>query len=720
MSPVKLNIAANDDVVEIRKYLAGYASALNIEKGGFKSDWLLSDVYDDKWILRTNKTIVMPNGEYKYTMMINWVRSLADGSILTDDSNIKFRRFIQEICFYYRDATTVSKVTSNVSLSTLMPFVFGMVSWVFKPELGMEPNRYYLSRLTQEKFKEYFEDYLAGGVFNTLATGKKVLSQINNDVGGKITTPDILSLSGKEKRVVIQYLDVNNLYSINNYNCRYVDREKLCNYFDLCRNELFGHKATLFLRQFEPQISQKSPDVLIPVNLDFECPGHTTPLISDVRNHTYSKKNAMAVLNFLSSMFKLKGIYNKELPNLETIRYMDIRNLIEKKGSDSSLTPWIPLSTSLELINQSIGYILKHGEKVIELYDSVLMEMLRHNLLSRDSLTTRQRERRDKIVSKYLEELSVELNIKGFSNGQKNNDGQTKYELGRSAPSIQQAIDHLYGACLIAIAGLKPIRVNEISSLKYSCITYKKGDGYWLEHELEKSGIEDQRQVGAKPIPKIVAKAIQQLQKLNKITVKYSTKKSKKESEYLLYYLTYSGISNASVMNDKNIRRLLSVFCDYIELPTDCYGRRWYVNTHELRKSFLLTFFWTFKFSTLDACSWIAGHKDPAQILGYIEANMPGEEMVEVEAEYAKQQLRLFTADHSLTEMENIEALYQDVCTYFNVASVSLIKETELKEWLEYAIEAGVYKIHAYNIESEDSYLTANVAVSIQERDHES
>ena len=147
------------------------------------------------------------------------------------------------------------------------------------------------------------------------------------------------------------------------------------------------------------------------------------------------------------------------------------------------------------------------------------------------------------------------------------------------------------------------------------------------------------------------------------------------------------------------IRKTLSRFCDFVEIPVDQYGRRWYVNIHELRKSFLLTFFWTFKFASLDAGRWVAGHKNPDHMLAYIEANTPGEEMIESEAEYAQQQLRLFNSESTITEMQNIEKLNESVCEHFNVQSVSEVKSEDLKDWLQYAISTGEYKIEVFGIE---------------------
>ena len=125
----------------------------------------------------------------------------------------------------------------------------------------------------------------------------------------------------------------------------------------------------------------------------------------------------------------------------------------------------------------------------------------------------------------------------------------------------------------------------------------------------------------------------------------------------------------------------------------DEYGRRWYVNIHELRKSFLLTFFWTFKNSSIDACQWISGHKDPEHILEYIEANIPGSEMTDLEAEYARQQMTYFYEKSSLLEMQNTEELYQLVCEHFKVKQYTDIDADELQDYLEILLMKGTYKI---------------------------
>lgn len=122
MSKVTLKIGTTSNFTDIEKYLAGYDAAINVYDGDFTASWLLSDVYDEIWILKTNKTIKDINGKYKYVQTINWKRPLADGTLLTDKKNINFRKFIQQLVFIYRDSPIVSSATTNTTLMTMIPF----------------------------------------------------------------------------------------------------------------------------------------------------------------------------------------------------------------------------------------------------------------------------------------------------------------------------------------------------------------------------------------------------------------------------------------------------------------------------------------------------------------------------------------------------------------------------------------------------------------------
>ncbi len=242
-----------------------------------------------------------------------------------------------------------------------------------------------------------------------------------------------------------------------------------------------------------------------------------------------------------------------------------------------------------------------------------------------------------------------------------------------------------------------------------------------MVHSLMKSGMNDQLPETAKPIPKITARAIQTLQKINQIARKFAYQVNKRESDYLLYQLN-TGSENrmGSILDSDSIIGVLEKFCDYHQTTVDEYGRRWYINVHEMRKTFLLTFFWSFKHSSIDACRWIAGHANSEHILSYIESNSPGLEMTEIEADYARQQIAYFHEQSSLLEMRNTEELYKLVCEHFKVKSYTSIPEDELTAYIALRLRKGKFSIVFYSISERNGLIeNANVAFRVIKHDGE-
>jgi len=115
----------------------------------------------------------------------------------------------------------------------------------------------------------------------------------------------------------------------------------------------------------------------------------------------------------------------------------------------------------------------------------------------------------------------------------------------------------------------------------------------------------------------------------------------------------------------------------------------------------------------LDSARWMAGHSNPDHVFEYIQDNFEGEEMVEVESEYAYQQLRLFREGNHLSDVSNIEEVYDEVCNQFKVCSISEIKEDELRQWLEIQIESGHLEIIVFGIENVNDNVKADIAIKI-------
>lgn len=710
------NDTENLDVIEIKNYFHEYEQAIKLYDGDYTADWLLSDIHADEWVLRTRRTTIKENGTYKYAKRIKWDRFLSDETLLTDKKNKFIKELIQKLTFINFESPLSNNNSSIQSLFSIGIQTGVIISWLIFNDDKLNTNKNGLTLLSQSWIEELSKKMISGGTFELLNTGQRILEIISKEINCNVIGVDIFNLSEKNKQTIISYLNDKGLYKYNYHRRLVINRPVFYKKFKLSKQEMHSHKATLFLRQFEPELLIYNSKVLIPAEFSTEFPSHRTPLISEIKLKKYSSSYVLQYLRIIQDWFSLKDMFHNELPNPEVFRFNEIRTYIKSQGINNEVTPWIPIQTSMRLLNKSINLILDYGDELTSFYQECEEYFLKNGYLGKEYYS-----QRNIYVEKNIPKNLKDLNITRFSRSNnvsfEENSNNNRYPRLRKEPSLKDMMSVLHGACILIIGGLKPIRIGELADLKTECIYFKKNDGFWMKQDIYKSGTNDILPTDEKPIPKITAEAIKLMQRFNSIAKKCNPKSNKKETRYLFYGLNYNQTNlHASIKDSEQIGKCIETFTDYIEVPLDSYGRRWYANIHELRKSFLLTFFWTFKFSSLDACRWMAGQKDPDHIFRYIEKNMPGEEMVEIEAEYASQQLKLFNTDYNLSEMENISSLNNDVCNHFNVKNTSEIPEEELNEWIEVSLKKGTYSIEAFDIGSHKDIFQTRIAFRISRK----
>jgi hypothetical protein len=258
-----------------------------------------------------------------------------------------------------------------------------------------------------------------------------------------------------------------------------------------------------------------------------------------------------------------------------------------------------------------------------------------------------------------------------------------------------------FGACMYVISGVLPIRMDELSSLRKTCLTFKDGCGYWIEKRKGKAVEDDEHETMRVPVPRVSATAVSLLLRLSMESQRLLSGYDPDDAQYLLYLPDFHALESLEMnRRDKyTINYAIDMFCDHVGLPPDKYGRRWYARVHENRKSFLLSFVWYFKFSALDAARWLAGHTDPKFILAYIKTNSNEADATELEAQFLAEALWDFgVSKRRRYEIKNISYLYRRVCKYFQVSEISEVKEGELSDWLDLLLVEGKVHIDVLNI----------------------
>ncbi len=300
------------------------------------------------------------------------------------------------------------------------------------------------------------------------------------------------------------------------------------------------------------------------------------------------------------------------------------------------------------------------------------------------------------------EPVTTALNIDRF-NGMHGKKVKRDFDRFRMNPTLDEAMRILIGSCVVCMAILKPSREDELTYLKRDCLR-QDDNGYWLNFQLGKSNIKgiEAWQDEDRPVPVITARAIQSLQRLGAGLSDICGGATKQADN--LFYLPRMDGKGALRVSGNFLSRYLDDFCDFVGLPPDNEGRRWYVRIHEMRKWFLLLLFWSGRFDVLDAARWIAGHTDAAHLYAYIEKEFPGESLPQIEAQYSEERLRQLAQGRSTIE-DGASALYEAVLNHFNVESLAMIPDAEWVGYVRALREADEFYLEPHSIRGQDGLL---------------
>jgi hypothetical protein len=697
-------------------------------QGNWTAPWLLTDIETPVWQVRTPATRYV-QGEWRGAFPFHWDYPLPDGTTLLDSRHDNLRRLLHRVTFVVRE----NPAFGIAAAVTHRSFFFNnraVVQWMFLHEDIYEPDREFFRRIDGQAINDFMTSIKQGGVAWALKLPQRTLSAFY--MGAKGRQPNWARLSNtlivpeRDRQDIVGWLHENDLYATAKHGwggseVTFVDRVKLAALLSIDHETLRSSpKYSAFLRQFEPELLKINSHLLIPARgvRGTEHPLHTTPLLAEALREIYNNRSIRGYLYHWETVLRLHKEFPDQIPDLTA---QELRTLTPFRRIDKGdHTPWIPMKTALAYTREALRWTAEYQEPLVDFYLRAVRVFKRRKWFSYqpDSIghDVKLAERRDQWVRENVPPELKALNISGWTSWYSKKD-ENAFELVRERPGLNDAMQVLVGAVIVLIGVLKPIRESELTHLKRNCVRFQKKDGYWLAQSLRKTGVEGQLQQIERPIPYIVGSAIRHLGRLGDEVGELLGEKDGYAFESLFYLPQFvrSASLKAKLSAPTDISRFLNRFCDYVDLPVDEHGRRWYVRIHEMRKSFLITLFWCFRFASLDAARWIAGHSTVEEIYEYIEANFPGEELPHLCAEYATQQLWNFNKGRR-TETDNVAELYRNVCKHFRVSEINLVPETDLVDWLEVAFKEGIYDIEPYTI-SASGVTTVQIAFRIARRE---
>lgn len=665
-----------------------------IYRGDWKAAWLLTDIEADRWLLRTKNTRRVGD-EWQGCFVLDWSIHLADGLPLTHPKHRAMLDMAKKIVFLVREVANTN-ISSSVTHRLIFLQLMVVVQWVYLNADRFQPDTQLFRLFDQTAAEDYMRALRDGGVAWVLQVPHRTLMWLYREALGDGSSTGFIDarllVPAEDCKAIIEWLDKNHFYHRERQDwtgepIRFIDRKKLADMLHVDVATLRSSpKLVAFLRQFEPDLLAINRHLLLPVRgvRGSELPSHAIPTIDDVMASRYG---AISMRHHASTLGLIQMVQNRLPGRVQAARGLNMNLLysIARTGDEEQHTPWVPLKTALSYTREALCWASIYADPLVDFYLHAIKTFHEKCWFSyqEDSLhcDSRLQVCRDKWISENCPASLNKLGITGWTSWFSRNQPEPFRNL-RERPGLNDMMQVLMGAAIVLIGITKPIRESEIIGLRKDAISFVPGDGYWLEQTLAKVVISDRHAQTTKPIPSITARMMTTLKRLSDgvVDLLQPDDPYARERIFFLPPFVRDASLKAKLYAPTDFSRVLNRFCDYVALEPDGFGRRWYVRVHELRKSFLITFFWCFRFSSLDAARWIAGHADAADLYAYIEANFPGEELPQLEADYAAAQLRHFSLNGE-SEAENTVELYEAVCQHFAVREVSFIPSSAKPAW---------------------------------------
>lgn len=678
------------------------AHALNLPAiRTWTAPWLLSPIHGTSWCLRLDGSIQI-DGVWHNVLIVDWDDQLPDGTKLSDPCNRKYLEFLQKAAFLIRDEILDirSTLTHVIHLSNLK----ALTQWIFTQSRRYSPAEYGFSKVDIAGIHDFLKKYIAGGLFEAGDYAARFLKRIDEESYNhwKKLRPNvsIRELPENIVQAVSKRLHEFEFYKKTlgtgpNQGLNYINRIKAAKLVaaDLSTMRIPG--ANAFFRQFEDDYKKRFGRLLVRVTpINREYISHRTRTL----DYTNSQLGLTQVTQAITTIQCLDSL-SEELPfSLKPLSSPNLKSPLSRylrQAASNDHTPWMPLETSFAYLNAALRWILEIGPVLVDFYLKAIRYFKETDLLASSKYEKERVALREQWTAKNMPAELKEAGITGWSEM-----GRGRRDTPRRIP-VYYALTILLGACLYLITGTLPARIDEVVSLEKTCLSFTDGDGFWLHKRRGKAVEEDKHHTMNVPIPRVAATAVSLLIRLGVESRDLMSNYNTHYAKYLLYLPVFHALEvlNIGRRNEHSINYALDQFCDHVGLPPDELGRRWYARIHENRKAFLLSFVWYFKGSALDAARWLAGHTDPKYILAYIKANIPGEEISELEADYLARVLWDFgMSKRKKSDVRNISDLYRRVCTQFHVREISEVTDKDLNDYLELCLFEGKYQIEVINI----------------------
>lgn len=695
--------------------------------------WLLSDFYENKWRIRH------PGHEELY---FDWHRIMPSGIYLTSDGTetksqnsripIKNSRNSPQyqIANDYRGALNKLKkivfylahrrISKRCNFSYHFQFftrVMVLAEWAFLHEKRFDPRERLFELIdTNDLQNEFIPLILLGGktqllnldsrlkiAFTEILTNIKKDSVLLDELRRKVNQSDELSyidpiikpwlIFGENDTSLLRaWLQKNNYYFDVSFDKARLKYEKF--FEDILHQKIkydtLSPQLQLKLRAFCAVKNIKT--------LDFTATNFREYLNSSEQYLHEKARNEVAVsettydswIQTLKKLHLISLYLDSGLPHPVVFKSLNENFLNHITLNPKGRTKTITAEIAMHALGEAIHYVLVYGEALVDMTLKVRKELQENGGdIFNDKRTLKFYTEYSSVYAPSLLNSSkalAALNITQLGDIYRcssllrfnSSGGNARAAVVRDHMGLEDALTLLLASVIIIIGTTAARRQVEIRTLGSDCLEKITGQGWYLRFDLGKDNFGNLKGKPSRCIPNIAAKAIKLIHRLNSAWQEIHNIKNDE-----LFYGFTANLNTCEPLSKSRFQTVLDVFSDYIEIPVDSEGKRWYLRSHQFRRFWAYAFFYKMGLGELHTLGWYLGHAETEQTWSYILESFDGhdKELLQVKAAYAADVLQhkqptSTENEVAITEIKNL------VLKHFKRRNIELVEKNELEDFL--------------------------------------
>ena len=708
--------------------------------------WLLNDFYDNEWNIRTTDDA---------RVQLSWHRKMASGVCLSSNgfearsesslpvavhgiiSQTRYRpeldyrdalNKLKRVVFLYRHPR-ISRRCGTTHYCQFFQWIMTLTEWVFLNSERFQPQNYLFEHVDSTDLdNEFLFKWAAGGKTELLDLETRVeaafvnlLESIGEDANnsaeieallhkqpGLASPPDAANawpvFSPPQIARLRAWLELNNYYrakgasrgrlSIQPLFCDLINQDIKADTLSptlLLKLSALNHVDSPQKAEFTSRHSRERPSANID-SLGQSAQDDEAPLRMEFVDSSRL---------FIRKLSLLSAYCDKGLPPATVWSQVNFAPTLALNLEPKGSTPTAPPEIALHCLGHAVHFVITYGDDLVDyaitVKERLHVEQARRAKLdivrnvsyldSQPSLSLRSG------MPASLEPLRIDQIHSIFRGSTQpvfsSDGGKMVTSTIREHMGLVDAL-HLLQASMMVIVGTTAARRQvELRKLEDDCLAKIVGTGWYLKFGLGKDIFGNAQGQLARCIPNLAAQALGQIRRLNRTwrSLHAST------SNRLLHGIT-ANFDACGKTTGRQINRRLDLFCDYIEVPLDKVGRRWYLRTHEMRRFWAYSFFFKFGLGELHTIGWFLGHRESEQTWAYIRESFDGrdKEMRKIKAAYASSILEgrhsgEGSSKHVVSEIREL------ILKHFGCHSIKFVESGDLQAYLEQILEEGILKI---------------------------